>query len=220
MTNSRYIFWGGTGQSIVLEEIVRQKGNQLVAIFDNNSSLQSPFNNIPLHYGEIGFNNWLKNLQFHISDFCFMVAIGGEHGKIRLNLHYYLKSKGLKPSSLIHKYSNLSDSVELSEGSQILMGATICSRVRVGVSCIINTNSSIDHECQLGDGVHIGPGATLAGNIIVGNYSFIGAGSVILPNLVIGSNCIIGAGSVVTKNIPDNYICLGNPARLIKMRYN
>ena len=32
----------------------------------------------------------------------------------------------------------------------------------------------------------------------------------------IGDNVIIGAGSIVTKDIPDNTVCAGNPARVIR----
>ena len=80
--------------------------------------------------------------------------------------------------------------------------------------CIVNTASSIDHDCILEDFTFIGPNATLCGGVEIGECSFIGAGSVILPYIKIGKNCIIGAGSVVTKNIPDNSTAYGNPAKI------
>ena len=67
---------------------------------------------------------------------------------------------------------------------------------------------------MIGEGSHIGPGATLAGNVRVGKYSFIGTGAVILPNIKIGKECVIGAGSVVTKNVPNFSIVYGNPAKI------
>ena len=44
----------------------------------------------------------------------------------------------------------------------------------------------------------------------------IGSGATILGNLVIGENAIVGAGSVVTKNVPPNSIVAGNPARVLR----
>jgi acetyltransferase-like isoleucine patch superfamily enzyme len=44
----------------------------------------------------------------------------------------------------------------------------------------------------------------------------IGSGATILGNVAIGENAIIGAGSVVTKDVPANAIVAGNPARFIK----
>ncbi len=35
--------------------------------------------------------------------------------------------------------------------------------------CIINTRASVDHDCELGDFVHVGPGAVITGSVTVGN---------------------------------------------------
>lgn len=48
--------------------------------------------------------------------------------------------------------------------------------------------------------------------ITIGSDVFIGANSIILPGVTIGSRVVIGAGSIVTKDVPDNSICVGNPA--------
>lgn len=54
------------------------------------------------------------------------------------------------------------------------------------------------------------------GPITIGNNVYIGINTIILPNTHIGNNVIIGAGAVVTKDIPDNSICAGVPARVLK----
>ena len=54
--------------------------------------------------------------------------------------------------------------------------------------------------------------------INVGNDCWIGAGVVILDGVSIGDGCVIGANTLVNKDIPDNYIAVGNPVRLIKKR--
>jgi acetyltransferase-like isoleucine patch superfamily enzyme len=86
----------------------------------------------------------------------------------------------------------------------------------IGDACIVNSSANVDHECVLGHGVHIAPGATLTGCVEVGDRSFIAAGAVVLPRIKIGSDSIIGAGSVVTRDIPDNVIAFGSPARIIR----
>lgn len=57
-------------------------------------------------------------------------------------------------------------------------------------------------------------------NTIIGNDVWIGDNVVILPNVRIGDGVCIGAGSIVTKNIPDYAICAGNPAKVLKYRFN
>jgi acetyltransferase-like isoleucine patch superfamily enzyme len=44
----------------------------------------------------------------------------------------------------------------------------------------------------------------------------IGSGATILGNLVIGENAIVGAGSTVTGDVPPYSIVAGNPARYIR----
>lgn len=59
------------------------------------------------------------------------------------------------------------------------------------------------------------------GNYIsIGNDVWIGDNVVILPNVKVGDGVCIGAGSIVTKDIPDYAIVAGNPAKLIKYRFN
>ena len=125
-----------------------------------------------------------------------------------------LKEKGLLPISAVHPTAFVAVTAPLSEGCQILARAAVCADVKMGEECIVNTAASIDHESVLGKGVHIAPGATLAGCVTVGDFSLIGVGAVILPRIKIGSDVIVGAGSVVTKDIPDGMIAFGNPARI------
>ena len=207
-----YILWGATGQSIMLEETLRDEFD-LEIIFDNNKEIKSPFINTPIFHGWESFLNWTKSKDY-LSRYGFIVAIGGSNGKVRLDLHEKLKNIGLNPISAIHSSSYVSKDAKLNEGLQVLPNASINPRVTLGKCCIINTSASVDHECILGDGVHIGPGAKLAGCVSIGNYSFIGTNATILPRINIGKNVIIGAGSVVTKDIPDNSIAYGNPCRI------
>ena len=54
---------------------------------------------------------------------------------------------------------------------------------------------------------------------IIGNDVWIGANAVIMKGVTIESGVIIGAGAVVTKDIPAYAIAVGNPAKVIKYRY-
>jgi len=54
----------------------------------------------------------------------------------------------------------------------------------------------------------------------IGNDVWIGANAFIRGGLTIGHGAIIGAHAVVTKDVEPYSIVVGNPARVIKMRFN
>jgi virginiamycin A acetyltransferase len=60
----------------------------------------------------------------------------------------------------------------------------------------------------------------LKGNTIIGNDVWIGQNSVILPGVKIGDGAIIGMGSVVGSDVEPYTIVAGNPARMIRKRFD
>ncbi|MBU3175613.1 Vat family streptogramin A O-acetyltransferase [Clostridium estertheticum] len=58
------------------------------------------------------------------------------------------------------------------------------------------------------------------GDTIIGNDVWIGQNVVIMPGIHIGNGAIIAANSVVTKNVPDYHIFGGNPAKIIRKRFD
>jgi serine acetyltransferase len=79
----------------------------------------------------------------------------------------------------------------------------INSGARVGRNVIVNTDATIDHDCEIADGVHIGPGSHLCGHVVVGLATLIGAGTTIVPSVRVGAFALIGAGSTVLVDVPD-----------------
>ena len=60
----------------------------------------------------------------------------------------------------------------------------------------------------------------LKGDIVIGNDVWIGQNSVILPGVHIGDGAIIGLNSVVGSDIPAYHIAAGNPAKMIRKRFD
>ena len=58
------------------------------------------------------------------------------------------------------------------------------------------------------------------GLVLIKSASWLGDSVIILPGGAVGFGAVIGAGSVVTKPIPDFAIAVGNPAKIIRYRFD
>ena len=58
------------------------------------------------------------------------------------------------------------------------------------------------------------------GDTVVGNDVWIGMNAMIMPGVKIGDGAIVGANSVVTKDVAPYTVVAGNPAKLIKKRFD
>jgi sugar O-acyltransferase (sialic acid O-acetyltransferase NeuD family) len=207
-----YVIWGSAGHAKVLEEIIALRGGQVIALFDN-SDVSSALPGVELYKGVEGFRQWLKNESGSLGTVYGLVAIGGSRGRERLEIQRFFLEKGVIVPNLFHPAAVISKSARVGEGTQILALASVAAGSNLGSACIVNHHASIDHECEIGHGVHLAPGSTLCGCVVVGDNVFVGAGAIVLPRLRIGENSIIGAGAVVTKDVPANCTVMGNPAR-------
>lgn len=57
-------------------------------------------------------------------------------------------------------------------------------------------------------------------NTIIGNDVWIGNRAIIKQGIIIGTGAVIGMGSVVTKNVESYTIVAGNPAKVIRKRFD
>ena len=58
------------------------------------------------------------------------------------------------------------------------------------------------------------------GDTVIGNDVWIGQNAVILPGVHIGDGAVIGANSVVGSNVAPYTIVIGNPARVLRKRFD
>ena len=72
------------------------------------------------------------------------------------------------------------------------------------------TERTPDHMSQL----------PFKGDIVIGNDVWIGRESVIMPGVKIGDGAMIAAYSVVTKDVPPYCLAGGNPAKIVKKRFD
>ena len=60
----------------------------------------------------------------------------------------------------------------------------------------------------------------LKGDTVIGNDVWIGQNAVILPGIQVGDGAIIGANSVVGSDVSPYTVVAGNPARMIRKRFD
>jgi acetyltransferase-like isoleucine patch superfamily enzyme len=58
------------------------------------------------------------------------------------------------------------------------------------------------------------------GDVTIGNDVWIGQGAVILSGVSVGDGAVIGARAVVSKDVASYAVVAGNPARLVRMRFD
>ena len=107
-------------------------------------------------------------------------------------------------------------------GVEIHPGATIGRRFFIdhGMGVVIGETSEIGDDVMLYNGINLG-GRTLEKgkrHPTIGNGVTIGAGAKVLGNIRIGDGAQIGANSVVVKEVPDGYVAAGVPARTRPLR--
>jgi serine O-acetyltransferase len=117
-------------------------------------------------------------------------------------LAHYLQSQMSQIFQIdIHPNSTLGSGIMLDHGTGIVIGET----ARVGHNC------SILHHVTLGGsgkkGVNRHPR--------VGNGVLLGAGASILGNIQIGDGCQVGAGTLVITDLPPHSVAVGVPAKII-----
>lgn len=111
-----------------------------------------------------------------------------------------------------YKYKfNISISPHTPIGSGLYLGHVM--------NIVISDHAKIGKNCNISHGVTVGQvnrGAR-KGTPTIGDNVYIGPGATIIGQIQIGNNVAIGANTVVTKDVPDNAVVVGVPGRVISM---
>ena len=105
-------------------------------------------------------------------------------------------------------------------GIEIHPGATIGEHLFIdhGMGVVIGETAEVGNDVTIYQGVTLGGTSLDRGkkrHPTIGNGVVIGGGAKILGNIHIGDNCRVGAGSVVLRSVPPDSTVVGVPAHII-----
>ncbi len=144
----------------------------------------------------------------------FFVALGDN--ELRKRVFNSLASQNANIPTFVHPNATVAEDVTLGKGTAVIAGAVINCGTVIGDAVIVNTCSSVDHDCVVGSYSHIAVGARITGEAKIGECVFVGANAVVVPDVFVCEGSVIGAGAVVIRNITEKGVYVGIPAELKK----
>lgn len=143
-------------------------------------------------------------------------GIGGVGGtELRQRVQERLQTLGWRFVGVRHPSAIVSSFARVEDGVQLLAGSVVQAGAEIGAGCIVNTAAVVEHDCRLGEHVHVAPRALLCGGVEIGARSCIGAGAVVRQGLRLGNDTVVGAGAVVIRNHSGGGTLIGVPAMLM-----
>lgn len=201
----RLIMIGASGHGKVCAEIAKLSKDYSEISFLDDSPLVKKCG----EYDVIGTSSdFYKYIDDEIE---FFVSIGNHEHRQRIQKK--IEAVGGTLATLIHFTAVTSEDVFIGVGTVIMPGTVINPGTKIGKGVIINTSSSVDHDCVIGDWSHISVGTHLCGTVEIGKECWIGAGVTVSNNIKICDEVIIGAGAVVVKDIEKSGTYVGVPAK-------
>ena len=143
-----------------------------------------------------------------------LLCYSGLHALWFYRLNHWLWNHGMR---LLSRW--LSQVARLLTGIEIHPAAQIGRRLFIdhGMGVVIGETSVIGDDVTLYQGVTLGGTGKEKGkrHPTIGNGVVIGAGARVLGNIRVGDNCRVGAGSVVLRDVPDNSTIVGVPGHVV-----
>ncbi len=141
-----------------------------------------------------------------------------QRGPARFALHYrnkYLMGIGSYGLPLVHDWN---------EGGTLKIGAfcSIAENVQIFLGGHHRTDwiSTYPFPAKIDALQDIKGYAFSRGDVVIGNDVWLGTGAMILSGITIGHGAVVGAGAVVTHDVDPYAVVAGNPAHLIKWRFD
>jgi len=110
----------------------------------------------------------------------------------------------------------LADDVIIGEGSIICSGTILTTNIVLGKHSQLNLQTTIGHDCVIGDYFTTAPGAKISGNCDIGKRVYFGTNSSVREKIKICDDVVIGLNGGVVKNLYESGIYVGVPVTKIR----
>ena len=209
------IIIGASEHAKVIVDIFEKEGHtNIVGFVDSNKQIGSEHAGYPI----LGNEEIISELLNKYPGCKLFIAIGDNWTRKQVKDKIDTLVPKTEYISAIHPSAIIGKNVVIGNGVAIMAGAIINPYSQIDSFSIINTRSSVDHDCIIGKFSNLAPGVTLGGNVKIGEYTAISIGAIITHGTNIGDQVIIGAGALLLNDCEDNAVMYGTPAKKIKMR--
>ena len=122
-----------------------------------------------------------------------------------------MKWTDIDNSSIVGDYTYIGERVSITKSNigrycsianLVTIGAGEHDIEKISTNCLLTEHNLTEKDCEIGNDV------------------WIGVDSIIRRGVKIGNCVVVGANSFVNKDVPDFAVVAGNPAKIIKYRFN
>lgn len=208
------VFCAGPQTRVILDILKDLPEFNVIGIIDSVLQIGSTF----YGYEIIGRQNDLNKLSktYHFN--AGIVGLGDNYLREKVVLEILAQNEKFQFINAVSKMSYISPSSTMGVGNVIMPGVVINSEASITNHCVINTNSSLEHNSTMEEFSSLSAGVTTGGYFVLGRYSAIALGVTILDRTSLGENVVVGSGSLVTKDLESHGLYYGVPAKRVRDR--
>ncbi len=202
----------GFGREVAwLVERINKKCKEwnLIGFIDDNISIQE---NVINGYRVLGTTNNIKDYP----EAYYVCAIGSSKVRSMIIEKVTQENPNIRFATLIDPTVEMSDLVEIGEGTIICAHTIITVNISIGKHVIINLDCTIGHDAVLKDFVTLYPSVNVSGASNIGKAVEMGTGMQIIQGKSVRDYSVVGAGAVVVRDLPEKCTAVGSPAKVIK----
>ncbi len=173
---TKVVIYGGGGLSKMVIETIRILGvYQIAGIIDDKMKPGETVIGSPVLGGaDILPDLFTQGIRTSIN------SVGGIGDfRVRLNIFHQLANAGFICPAIVHPTAHVDPTARLEAGVLVLAQSYVSSCAVIGMGSLINNSVVVSHDCSLGVCTNLSPGAMVAGDAVIGDYSQVGMNATI-----------------------------------------